>query len=88
MEGGRGEYTSVPYDSTFCLPSLKVFSSWTSTSTTPLAPSLAKDTAIALPSPRAPPVMKATPGARGPERFDMVYARRQLELVTVIVIGR
>lgn len=37
--------------------------------TTPLAPSLAKETAMAFPRPRAPPVMKATPGARGPERL-------------------
>jgi hypothetical protein len=44
-----------------------------STITTPRAPSLAKDTAIALPRPRAPPVIKATPGATTPDRFAEGY---------------
>jgi hypothetical protein len=58
--------TGVPYASTFFFPSFKV-SGFISTITTPRAPSLAKETAIAFPSPRAPPVTKATPGARGPD---------------------
>jgi hypothetical protein len=37
-----------------------------STITTALAPSFANDRAMALPNPRAPPVMKATPGVFGP----------------------
>jgi hypothetical protein len=38
-----------------------------STMTTPRAPSLARDTAIAFPRPQAPPVTRATPGAMGPD---------------------
>jgi hypothetical protein len=66
------ERTSVPYCWTFAFPVAKVASSWMSTRTMPRAPSLAKDTAMALPRPRAPPVMNATPGAMGPDRFDMM----------------
>ena len=40
-----------------------------STITTALAPSLAKLLAMALPSPEAPPVTKAIPGASTPLRF-------------------
>jgi hypothetical protein len=58
--------TGVPYASTVFFPSFNV-SGFISTITTPRAPSLAKEMAIAFPSPRAPPVTKATPEARGPD---------------------
>ena len=65
--------TFAPYFSTFAFPSLNVFSSCMSTIATPLLPSFAKEQAIALPNPLAPPVMKAMPGATGPFRkCDMV----------------
>jgi hypothetical protein len=62
-----------------------------STITTPRAPSFAKETAMALPSPRAPPVMNATPGASGPERFDilsvLVMVNFQLKEVVIELKG-
>lgn len=58
-------HTFVPNASTFCLHSSRA-SSKMSTITTARAPSFAKDRAIAKPNPRAPPVMKATPGVFGP----------------------
>ena len=61
--------TGVPYASTVFFPSFNV-SGFISTITTPRAPSLAKETAIAFPSPRAPPVTKATPGATGPDLLN------------------
>lgn len=54
--------------------------------TMPRAPSLAKDWAIARPRPRAPPVMKATPGRIGAERWwDMIELRLCPLLLTVVV---
>lgn len=60
----------VPNASTASLPFLNVSSSWISTSATPLAPSFAKDLAVALPIPLAPPVMKATPGVKLEDRRE------------------
>jgi hypothetical protein len=60
--------TFAPYFSTFALPSLNICSSCISTNATPLEPSFANEQAIAFPSPLAPPVMKAMPGATGPFR--------------------
>lgn len=70
-------FTFAPNFSTASLPSWKVLSSPISINATPLAPSLAKDCAMALPSPRAPPVMNATPGAMAPLRLsDIVISCR------------
>jgi len=44
-----------------------------STRTTALAPRLAKDTATAFPSPRAPPVTNATPGVRSLDSLVFDY---------------
>ena len=60
--------TGVPYASTVFFPPLKVYGLVsTNTNTTPCAPSLAKETAIGLPNPHAPPVTKAAPVSRRPD---------------------
>lgn len=58
-----------------------------STITTALAPSFAKDLAIAFPSPRAPPVMKATPGVFGPFRYAMSSEDRATEPMTKKILN-
>jgi hypothetical protein len=68
MKGMEGE-TFVPNPSTTLFPSSNV-AGLIFTITTPRAPSLANDTGMAFPSPRAPPVTNATPGATAPVLFE------------------